>query len=171
MECFQAAAVVGVANMSPHVCPPPTPCLPFPAVVEDAAARFYSACLARRALLVLRHEAAAVREALQAAAECRRRRQLAAILEAWRQHTAAAAEWLAEVSLVLRRRWLLRRWQANVKERQWQQWAEAAADASHGRHLLAAGIAAWQQHVQHERWRDGVHQAVVQLRLRNMLRW
>ncbi len=138
--------------------------------MEEAADRFYTICLLRRAVHALRQEAAAVRQVVQAAAACRRQRQLAATLAAWRQHTAAASVWLAEVSLALRRRWLLRQWLANAKEHQWQRWAEAAADAAYGRRLLAAGLAAWRLHVQHERWRDGVHEAAVHLRMRNMLR-
>lgn len=139
--------------------------------VEEAAAHFYAVYLLRRSLHSLRHEAAETRRALQAADARWRQRQLATVLAAWRQHTAAATQWLAETAPLLRRRWLLRQWLANAKERQWQRWAEAAADAAYGRRLLAAGLAAWQLHVQHERWRDGVHEAVMRLRMRNMLRW
>lgn len=145
--------------------------VPLLLAVKDAATRFYMLCLLRHALHALRREAAATREALQIAAASWRRRQLAAVLAAWRQHAAAAAEWLAEASFVLRRRWLLRQWRANVAERQWQRHAEAVADGAYGRRLLVAGLEAWRLHMRRERWRDGAHEAVVHLRMRNMLRW
>ena len=91
------------------------------------------------------------------------------MLHAWQAHASEAASWLDATSTQLRRRWLLRRWRSVVAEQRWHQQAEQAADACARRKLLAAGVAAWQQHVRHERWRDTAHETVVLLRVRNML--
>ena len=137
--------------------------------VDEAAARFHMHCLLRRVLHTLRLEAAATRAAMQAAAERCRQRQLAAVVHAWRHYAVEAADWLATASLRLRRRWLLRQWHAAAVARRWQQQAEGAADAFARRRMLLTGVAAWRQCVQHERWRDGVHEAVVCMRMRSML--
>lgn len=106
---------------------------------------------------------------MQAAAVHWRQQQLARVLHAWRVHTAEVVPWLLEASTALRRRGLLRQWQAATAERRWQRDAEDAADALVRRRTLAAGLAAWRQHMRHERWRDAAHEAVVRQRLRSVL--
>lgn len=137
--------------------------------VELAAERFHTRCLLRHAFHALRRDAAATRAATQLAANHWRGRQLAAVVQAWRLHAAEAAEWLAAAATALRRRWLLRRWRAVAAAQQWERQAEATADAFSRSQLLATGLQAWRQHMQHEHWRDGAHEAVVRLRMRNML--
>lgn len=137
--------------------------------MDEAAARFYSHSLLRRALHILRLEAHTTRVALLAASDRWRQRQQAALLLAWQLHAAEAADWLAAASLALRRRWLLRHWRGVAAERRWQREAEAAADTFASRRLLAVGVAAWRQCVRHECWRDVAHEAVVRLRMHNML--
>lgn len=106
---------------------------------------------------------------MQAADARWRQRRQAAVLLAWRAHASAAADWLHDTGTALRRRWLLRQWRAVVAERQWQRDAEAVADAWVRQRTLAAAVAAWRQCVRHELWRDAVHEAVVQQRLRHVI--
>jgi len=141
-----------------------------PAAVDEAAERFYCHCLLRRAVHLLRQEAHRSRVAQLTAADQWRRRQLAAVFQVWRVHAIQAADWLQAASITLRRRWLLRRWRMVAAERIWQREAEAAADEFARHRLLTTGLAAWRQSVQHEQWRDTVHEAVMHMRLRNMLR-
>ena len=139
------------------------------AAVEEAATRFYCSGLLRRALHILRGEAETSRAGLHKACAHWRQRQQAAVLLAWHSHAGEAAEWLGAAASAMRRRWLLRHWHTTVMERQWQREAEAAAGAFARRRLLAAAVESWQLGVQHERWRDEAHEAVVCLRLRGVL--
>ncbi|EFN53243.1 hypothetical protein CHLNCDRAFT_137152 [Chlorella variabilis] len=142
---------------------------PPPLTVDEAAARFSARCLLRRGLAVLRQEAAATRSAMLAVEDSWRRRRLKAVLHVWHSHAADAAAWLAAASAALRRRWLLRRWRAAASGHRWLRQAEAAADGCARRRLLGHGMRAWRQHVRHERWRDALHEQVMQLRLRGVL--
>jgi hypothetical protein len=139
--------------------------------VDAAAACFHSRVLLRRGLALLRAEASATGEALCAAAEAWRRRHLVAAFRAWRSHAIPAAAKEAAAAVALRRRWLLRRWLAAAVQQSWQREADAAADSFARRRMLSLGVAAWRQHVQHECWRDAVHEGAALLRLRNELRF
>lgn len=172
--CEPCGALVLAVQMSDWSCLSSAVPSPRPAPIAQhslcsAADLFFRQARLRRAFALLRSEAQHARIQLAEAAHWYVQRCLVACFREWRLEAEEQAAWLARASLALRRSSVLRQWAAAARLRAWLREAEAAADVHRRRVLLRAALVVLRQHMEHQRWRDEVHEAVVLLRLRNML--
>ena len=150
---------------------PPSSCPPPPRTLFEAADLFCRRVRLRHAFTVLRQAAHQRGMQLMRADEWHFRRRQATCFAAWLEAAAETAAWLAPALVALRRRHTLRQWRAHAQQARWLRQAEAAADACRRRQLLRAGTVGLRWWVSHQKWRDGVHEAVVRLRLLRLLRF
>ncbi|GAB4821794.1 hypothetical protein N2152v2_008840 [Parachlorella kessleri] len=143
---------------------------PAPRTLGEAAEAFHHACLLRHVFHALRHAAQHAQEQEAMARQHYAWQVLSKCLPAWRRQTVVTQAWLAAVGPALRRQGLLRRWASWVRRRQQLRACEEHLQAAYSRRLLRQGYLALLAYKDHQHWRDAVHEAVVRLRWRNMLR-